>query len=406
MIPAAVAVFDAGDIDDSCSEVHQAYGDPVRECFVIMPIGSGDAYHVYRNRYEHIIQPAVDNLRVDGQQVFRCVRADFVTKSGSITRDLLGRLYRSDAVIADVTDLNPNVFYELGVRHALRSGTILIAVKGTKPPFDVGDLRVIPYEDRVGGEKDAIPQIQQMLISFLGEERMQDSPVLHAIPELAELGATKEYEARLLALQRERDLLRAQLEVAERTGLANQASLEALRDAIEQLSRRLSEPQRQDAQAEIQSLVRSRRLAMPSVGAMTPSDVEVQRDIVFVLMPFSQELEPVYEVIEDAAREAGLRSYRADSIMAPGSIIDQIFESIAKSGLVVADLSGRNQNVMYELGLATAMGKETLLLAQDLEEVPFDLRHRRMLMYELRPVSLHRLRENLRKAFAQFRGGT
>src|SRR6266550_6124876 len=105
----------------------------MRECFVIMPIGSGDAYQVYRNRYEHIIQPAVDGFRLDSddRQVFRCVRADFVTKTGSITRDLLGRLYRSDVVVADLTDLNPNVFYELGVRHALRSGTILIALKGT-----------------------------------------------------------------------------------------------------------------------------------------------------------------------------------------------------------------------------------------------------------------------------------
>ena len=49
---------------------------------------------------------------------------------------------------------------------ALRSGTILIALKGTKPPFDVGDLRVIPYEDRVGGEKEAIHQIQEMLRSL------------------------------------------------------------------------------------------------------------------------------------------------------------------------------------------------------------------------------------------------
>lgn len=51
-----------------------------------------DVYQVYRSRYEHIIQPAVDGLRVDGEQAFRCIRADLVTKTGSITRDLLGRL--------------------------------------------------------------------------------------------------------------------------------------------------------------------------------------------------------------------------------------------------------------------------------------------------------------------------
>jgi hypothetical protein len=102
-----------------------------------MPIGSGEAYQMYRNRYVHMIQPAIEGIRVNDQQIYRSIRADFVTQTGSITRDLLSRLYRSDAVLADLTDLNPNVFYELGVRHALRAGTILIALKGTKPPFDV-----------------------------------------------------------------------------------------------------------------------------------------------------------------------------------------------------------------------------------------------------------------------------
>ena len=87
--------------------------------------------------------------------------------------------------------------------------------------------------------------------------------------------------------------------------------------------------------------------------------------------------------------------------MAPGSIIDQIFESIAKSGLVVADLSGRNQNVMYEVGLATAMGKEMLLLAQAIDELPFDLRHRRVIVYR----SSRDLHRSLLEAFAQFKRG-
>lgn len=378
----------------------------MRECFVIMPIGSGDAYQVYRNRYEHIIQPAIEGVRVDDQQVFRCVRADFVTQTGSITRDLLGRLYRSDAVVADLTDLNPNVFYELGVRHALRAGTILIALKGTRPPFDVGDLRVIPYEDRVGGEKEAIPQIQDMLRSLLAEERAQDSPVLHAIPELAELGAVKEHEARVAALLRERDLLRAQLEVSERTSLTSQAAIEAMREAIEQLGKRLSEPQRRDAQAEIESVVQAKRGAAAPIRVPRLGDVTVDPQTVFVLMPFSQDLEPVFDAIREAADAAGLRSFRADAISAAGSIIDQIFESIAKSGLIVADLTGRNQNVMYELGLANAMGKDTVLLSQDIQDVPFDVRDQRVLMYKPSLKSMHELRQRLTEAFHHYRQRT
>lgn len=376
----------------------------MRECFVIMPIGSGDAYEVYHNRYQHIIHPAVEGVLVDGQQVFRCVRADFVTKTGSITRDLLGRLYRSDAVIADLTDLNPNVFYELGVRHALRAGTILIALKGTRLPFDVGDLRVIPYEDRVGGEKKAIPQIQDLLRSLLADERPQDSPVLHAIPELAELGAVKEHEARVAALLRERDLLKAQLEVSEKTSLTNQAAIEGMREAIEQLGKRLSEPQRRDAQAQIESVVQAKRAAAASIRVPRLGDVTVDPQTLFILMPFSQDLEPVFDVIREAADAAGLRSFRADAISAAGPIIDQIFESIAKSGLIVADLTGRNQNVIYELGLANAMGKDTVLLSQNLQDVPFDIRSQRVLIYEPSLKSMRELRQRLIEAFHHYRG--
>ena len=371
----------------------------MKECFVIMPIGSGEAYQVYRNRYENIIVPAVEGLRVEDQQIFRCVRADFVSKSGSITRDVLTRLYRSDAVIADLTDLNPNVFYELGVRHALRSGTILIALKGTKPPFDVGDLRVIPYEDRIGGEKEAIPQIQEMLNSLSDEEQQQDSPVFHAIPQLAELGAIKEYEGRLAAIQHERDLFKAQLEVSEKLSFTTQGKLEALEKAIEKLGEQFSESQRREAETAIESMVQEHRATTASIKVPYISDVEAEHDTVFILMPMSPELEPIHGVIREAAELSSLRSYRADMISAAGPIIDQIFESIAKSGLVVADLTGRNQNVMYELGVANAMGKKTLLIAQDIEDVPFDVRHQRVLTYDLSFPRVKELRQRLLEAF-------
>lgn len=102
-------------------------------------------------------------------------------------------------------------------------------------------------------------------------------------------------------------------------------------------------------------------------------------------MPFSSDLEPVFDVIRGAAEAWGLRTIRADALSAAGLIIDEIFESIAKSGLIVADLTGRNQNVMYELGLANAMGKDTILLAQDLKDVPFDISGQRVLVYEPSP---------------------
>lgn len=109
------------------------------------------------------------------------------------------------------------------------------------------------------------------------------------------------------------------------------------------------------------------------------------------------------EVIREAADAAGLRSFRADAISSAGSIIDQIFESIAKSGLVVADLTGRNQNVMYELGLANAMGKDTVLLSQEIDDVPFDVRSQRVLTYKPSLKSMRELRDRLIDAFRHYR---
>jgi hypothetical protein len=254
----------------------------------------------------------------------------------------------------------------------------------------------------VGGEKDAIPQIQEMLRSLLSVDRPQDSPVLHAIPELAELGAVKEHEARVATLLRERDLLKAQLEVSEKTSLTNQAAIEGMREAIEQLSKGLSESQRKDAQLEIESAVRARRAAAPPIRVPRLGDVTVDPKMVFVLMPFDPDLDPLYQVIVDAACSTGLRILRADKLSESGSIIDQIFEAIARSSLIVADLTGRNQNVIYELGIAGAMGKETVLLAQVTKDVPFDIRSQRVLIYNLSMKSLQELRSRLKQSFEHY----
>jgi hypothetical protein len=156
----------------------------MRLCFVIMPIGSGDAYEVYLNRFTNIIKPAVEGYSLGGYRIFDAVRADFITKTGSINKSVLQHIYNADLVIADLSDLNPNVFYELGVRHALRNGTILVALEGTKLPFDVGDLRSVFYKDRVGAEKEAVPEIQRLIGALVEAESPDDSPVFGALPTL------------------------------------------------------------------------------------------------------------------------------------------------------------------------------------------------------------------------------
>jgi len=185
-----------------------------------MPIGSGEAYDLYLNRYLNIIKPAVESVTQNGEPAYSSVRADFISRTGSINRTVLEHLYDADVVIADLTDLNPNVFYKLGVRHSLRNGTILLALKGTKLPFDISDLKVIFYEDKVGGERAVIPQIKQLLEAFI-TNRSQDSPVFLALPKLQNPTTRdlSEAQARVNSLENETRELRIKLSVAEQTNL-------------------------------------------------------------------------------------------------------------------------------------------------------------------------------------------
>jgi uncharacterized protein YutE (UPF0331/DUF86 family) len=109
----------------------------------------------------------------------------------------------------------------------------------------------------------------------------------------------------------------------------------------------------------------------------------------FVLMPFSEKFDAVYRtLIAPVVTELGLTVVRADELSAPGSIIEQIRVAIQQARLCVVDLTGNNANVMYELGLAQAVGKPTVLLSQDISRLPFDVRSQRIITYDgLNPES-------------------
>jgi hypothetical protein len=103
-----------------------------------------------RTKYTDLIKEAL----LKAKPSLDVVRADEVSAPGGITTDILTRLMYSDYVLADITYANPNVFYELGIRHACRSGTILIREEnGPHPPFDLFDSRHIAYENTPHGLK-------------------------------------------------------------------------------------------------------------------------------------------------------------------------------------------------------------------------------------------------------------
>lgn len=108
-------------------------------------------------------------------------------------------------------------------------------------------------------------------------------------------------------------------------------------------------------------------------------------DTCFVMMPFGSWFDRYYqEIYVPAIKEAGFEPVRADELFTTGSVVEQIWEQIEKAALLLADLSGKNPNVFYELGLAHAARKPVVFTAGQIEDVPFDLRHLRVIVYDVR----------------------
>jgi hypothetical protein len=108
-------------------------------------------------------------------------------------------------------------------------------------------------------------------------------------------------------------------------------------------------------------------------------------DTCFVMMPFAGSLGAYYaSIYEPAIKKAGISAVRADTdIFGTGKIIDQIWSGINSAKVLVAELTGRNPNVLYELGLAHALRKPVVLVSSNEQDVPFDVRHVRVIYYDM-----------------------
>lgn len=107
------------------------------------------------------------------------------------------------------------------------------------------------------------------------------------------------------------------------------------------------------------------------------------KPFIFVLMPFDQSFDDIYKFgIKGAAQDVGAYAERIDEQIFTEGILDRVFNQINKADVVVADMTGRNANVFYEVGYAHALGKIVLLLTQDAADIPFDLKHHQHAVYE------------------------
>jgi hypothetical protein len=131
--------------------------------------------------------------------------------------------------------------------------------------------------------------------------------------------------------------------------------------------------------------------------------IAVKPDTCFVLMPYRGQFELVYQTIVSAL-EGLMTCTRADDMRTGGSILARIQDGIGSAELIVADLTGQSANVFYEVGIAHSRTKNVLLLTQNIEDVPFNLRG-----FFCRPYSLNstqdieRLKKAVRDAAAEVR---
>jgi hypothetical protein len=154
-------------------------------CFYITPIGDdGSAERKHSDLFlGSIVEPALEpfNLKV--------IRADKIDKPGMITRQIMDYLVRSKLVIADLSFHNPNVFYELAIRHAMRLPTVQIIRKNERIPFDVNQARTIEIDST--DLYTFVPQMETYRAAISGQVRralqdpdLADNPVSIFYPNL------------------------------------------------------------------------------------------------------------------------------------------------------------------------------------------------------------------------------
>lgn len=125
------------------------------------------------------------------------------------------------------------------------------------------------------------------------------------------------------------------------------------------------------------------------VSDMTDTLDTRPKPFVFVLMPLAETFDDVYRLgIKPSCEDAGTYCERVDEQIFQESILQRIYNQIAKADIVVSDLTGRNPNVFYETGYAHALGKNVILLTQNVDDIPFDLKHYPHIVYGGRIVDL------------------
>lgn len=147
-----------------------------KTCFVITPIGKDDTHT--RRHADGVIDAVIEPTLID--KGYEVLVAHRMADGGSITRQVIQQVLNADLVVANLTELNPNVMYELAVRHAVRKPIIQICENGTILPFDISEQRTIFYTNDMKGAVELKGSFIEMLEPAEKDEK-PDNPIYRAV---------------------------------------------------------------------------------------------------------------------------------------------------------------------------------------------------------------------------------
>lgn len=151
-------------------------------CFVISPIGKPNSETRKRSDsvLKNIIRPVL-------KKEYEIIRSDKISKVGNITSQIIDYLTKADLVIADLSSLNPNVFYELAIRHTTGKPYIQLIQTGEKLPFDIAYIRSIEFSPQ---DIDSLKTTKQQLkevVNAINFREITDSPISHHHSEIVDI---------------------------------------------------------------------------------------------------------------------------------------------------------------------------------------------------------------------------
>lgn len=283
-----------------------------KTCFIIAPIGDPESDTRKRSDQvlNHIIEPAANDCG------YVAVRADGIDKPGIITSQVIQHVLEDELVVADLTERNPNVFYELAIRHAIRKPVVQLMQKGEQIPFDVAGTRTIHVDHRdLDSVSDAKKHIVEQIRALEEDPSDIETPISVSL-DLQTLRSSERPEDRYFpeVLSTLTGILSSLSDWQE----GNREHLDrATRNILERLDNTGSPRQRRDL---IDSDTAVRRHRMISSWA---EDMEGAERVLVLSSAFQNSLPWIYELGVDYYRSSSTRN-RAEALRKLRENVDRI----------------------------------------------------------------------------------